>query len=49
MYLIHDHSFTNEPFTQSVWSVHNIVIPSNTVEKIIKTFDSDAYLEDLTY
>jgi len=49
MCLFHDHSHTIEPFIQSVWSTHNIVIPSNTVEKIMTPFDSDAYLEDLTF
>jgi hypothetical protein len=48
MCLFHDHSVTIEPFTQSVCSTHNIVVPpSNTVEKIITPFASDAYLEDL--
>lgn len=48
MCLFHDHSVTIAPFTQSVWSIYKIVVPSNTVEKIITAFDSDAYLKDLT-
>jgi len=42
---IPDDLVTNETFTQST---HNIVIPSNTAEKIITRFASDAYREDLT-
>jgi hypothetical protein len=42
---IPDHLVTIETFTQST---HNIVVASNTAEKIITRYDSDAYLEDLT-
>ena len=49
MCLFRDHSVTIEPFTQSVWSTQNLVIPNDTVGKIITPSDSEAYFEDLTF